>query len=228
VLTNNQGFLYVAAGLYSGSNNLNLSTSSTYANIIGAGSGTTTIDCGNQGSGFDFFSGTFFVSGFTIQNCRRLRTNNISSDCADGSGGGIRVQSAFLNVQDLAFNNNYAGNNGGAVFVTSLTLNVSNCSVQNNQANNSGGGVYLSSGTLLLYGDSAVQSNKAGNAGNDVYCTNGAIVINGNVILNNIPEIICQGCSVSINGKPTQTKCSAFGSFVSISLLIASILLYLF
>jgi len=199
-----------------------LTVSSTFATIVGNSSLTTIVDCQNQGSGFDFFSGTFIFSGFTIQNCRRSIVNTSGNDSYDGSGAAFRARSIFLQVSDLRLNNNFAERHGGAVFIQSLSLNATSCFIENNQANGNGGGIYLGSASLILSGSGAVQSNTAGVHGNDVYCTSAHVEISNGITLADIPSVICEGCSVSRNNTPLTATCGAVGSFSKFSLLLVT------
>jgi len=229
-LSSNTGTLNVASGTYSGPGNCNLTVSSTFSTITGNGSLNTIIDCANQGSGFDFFSGTFIVSGFTIQNCRRniVNTSN-NSDPFDGSGAAFRARSVSIKVTDLRLYNNFAERHGGGIFIESLYLNATSCFIENNHANGNGGGVYLGSASLELTADGAVESNSAANAGNDVYCVSAHIEIHSGITLADIPSVVCQGCSVSKDNVPITATCGAIGSLSTFTVLLlialASILL---
>lgn len=107
-------------------------------------------------------------SGAVVEmNNLTIRGGNVTA-----GGGGIRVQSATLNLTNVTVNNNISApsgsfiEGGGGIYVSGGTLNVVNLRVAGNSvstSNSPGGGILVDSGTLTMT-SSTVSGNTALNA----------------------------------------------------------------
>jgi predicted outer membrane repeat protein len=96
------------------------------------------------------------IAGLTVKNCKRYSTPGVVNS---GSGGGLRLTSGSLSLNDVTFTDNYAQENGGGIYLNSLSATFTKLVVEDNEAEVSGGGIYLNQGSLTLTQNSAVESN---------------------------------------------------------------------
>ena len=212
----------VQDGLYTGAGNKELDFDGKDIILRSVnGPKTCTIDCENDGFGFNFHSGespSAVLSGFTItraygwaggiycgQSSPTIRDCILRGNVTYDHGGGIRLSSSNSWVINCLFRDNrttyYHGHGGGLSTYMSSPL-LLNCAFVNNAAtgdSGAGGGVFLGDSVTVVnctfYGNTA----KGGNAGG-VHCDYGADPTITNCILwDNYP------LEVSTSGDPVIT-----------------------
>jgi len=215
------GSLAVRDGIYKGAGNKNLNISSQNTAITSVnGPGSTIIDCENDGFGFDLFSGTFSITGFTIRNCYR----NIEATYQDNSygGGAFSIHSTFTTLTNMNLVDNDAKGLGGAVYIYSNTVFMYNTTIESNDVTGVGGGVYVQSAYLKLDNGTQIINNKASINASDLFCTSATVeLIDQNSKVDNIQ---CPNCAVTRDHK---SLCSG-APITSASSLFALVLMCLY
>ena len=132
-------------------------------NIIGAGSGATTINAGGLGRVFDIgASGEVTITGLTITG------GSVSNP---DTGGGIRNQ-GDLTITDAIITGNSAWHGGG--IRNEGTLHLTDVTVSNNNAGEHGAGI-RNDGVVIMQGGTLTANTAAGNAGG-IFNTSGGDV----------------------------------------------------
>lgn len=168
--------LVLLDGTYSGAGNINITLMSKYRRITSLnGPENAIIDCQGAGYGLGLFSGTFYISNITIENCVGIiRDNSNSYDINNNNhslGGGIWIESTYTEIINCNFYNNTA-DYGGALFFFSNSLLIQNTNIVNNYANKIGGAIFIQSAYLNLNNTVNITYNKAGEGAGGVYMIN--------------------------------------------------------
>ena len=144
-------------------------------NITGPGAGLLTINA-PTGAAADRI---FFVDHPGILNLYdvTLENGNATNAATDaGLGGGAILNSNFLSVDHVVFNNNTAGpGKGGAILNQDGTLQrVNACTFSNNTASTDNGGAIESTGPMGTISNSTFSGNTSGNNGSAVDDSSGS------------------------------------------------------
>ncbi len=116
-----------------------------------------------------------------------------------GSGGGVYVNTADLNIKTLAsFTGNTSTVSGGAMYATGGNVEITTASLLSNQAAN-GGGMYVDNGNINITSKATITTNTATTAaGGGVYLASGDIVIADADISGNTAST--KGGGICLNG----------------------------
>lgn len=133
----------VAAGVWTGSLNVNLDLYGKAITVLGAGPGETVIDCGGTARGFQLVGGetpATVIEGFSIVN----------GYGPIGGGGGIRIDGAAGTLRNLRIEGCTAVGGGGITVRNGVgTTSMIDVVLAENSAS-SGGGIYSASSDLVL------------------------------------------------------------------------------
>ncbi|MEY2977546.1 MAG: hypothetical protein ACO31I_02465 [Prochlorotrichaceae cyanobacterium] len=135
--------------------------------IVGAGSGTTTINAGGIDRVFQVLGGSnLTISGVTVTGGVTPSLNPFTGDL----GGGIYVQDGTLIANSIVVDANQA-TNGGGIFLGSVDFNtftffpgtatISNSTISNNSSTFDAGGISSLFGSSLTLTNSTVSGNTA-------------------------------------------------------------------
>lgn len=148
------------------------------------GASNSIIDGKGMHSCLNLISGSFVITGVTIQNCFKPNDTVTSSPSRNNSGAAIWIESSNVKLFNLNINNNSAYFAGGAVGILSGSLFLTNCTVIKNNAS-LGGAIYQKSAASQLANDTLIQNNSA-QIGAGYYLVNGSSqVVNSTKIQNN-------------------------------------------
>jgi len=188
--------IYLRQGTYKGLNNKNMNLTSAFVQIIGDTSGSTVIDCENEGYAFELTSGTFYLSNIVIRNCMK----NVSSDVVGNFSGGaaIALHSTYTELNNIIIQNSVSKGLGGSIYLYSNALKINNSIIQGGYSALFGGGVYAESADVEIY-NTSITGNSDRTGKNDIFCFNGSV----NLYNNSTAEVVfCQQCSITSNQKP--------------------------
>ncbi len=111
--------------------------------ILGPGSGQLSIDAAERSRHFEVNPGaTLTMSGIRLAN----------GNAGEGASGGSIWCDGSLDLADVHFTQNRAGQDGGAIYATaaSASVVVANCVLDGNHAVNLGGGMRINAGELTV------------------------------------------------------------------------------
>lgn len=118
-------------------------------------------------------------------SCPNITNNLIEGNIASDTGGGIRCEDTFMNIQiygnRLALNK---ANSGAGIWATDCRLVVINCIMCANESDFRGGGLYASF-TWLSIINCTIANNTAGANGGGIYYGNGPSTLGGTVTVAN-------------------------------------------
>lgn len=157
----------------------------------------------NLGGGIFIYNGNNVIRNNIINNnraitgagiCIKRGINEISNNTisgnlafdisyAQGSGGGIYVESGISNIYNCTFLNNTA-TNGGGIYEQYGTINATNNLFTNNIVSNAGGAAFVSEATFMILNNTLIR-NKANCCGGAIYGIIGINTIINNVIASN-------------------------------------------
>jgi hypothetical protein len=206
--------LIVRGGTYTGEMNKNLDFGGKAINLECENPGSCTIDCENQGRGFDFDSGETqdaVVNGFsimngnesfgggircshsspTIRNCA-IMGNRAWEMLADCPGGGIYCYNSSSLIEDCVISGNIA-NVGGGIFTGDSSVVIRNSLISSNKTvyeeEISGGGGISSFGGSLVLTNCSITGNDG--YGGGIFASEGAsLTISNSIIWGNFdPEV---------------------------------------
>lgn len=148
------------------------------------GASKSIIDGKGIYSCLNLISGSFVLTGVTIQNCLKPNDTLTSSPSKNNSGAAIWIESSNVKLFNLMVSNNSASFAGGAIGILSGSLFLYNCTVSNNEAA-LGGAIYQKSAYSQLSNDTLIQNNSA-QIGAGLYLVNGSSqVVNSTKVQNN-------------------------------------------
>ncbi|WP_339612657.1 choice-of-anchor Q domain-containing protein [uncultured Rubinisphaera sp.] len=126
---------------------------------------------------------------FAIENNATVEISNLtlSGGSATVSGGAIYMSSSTVNIDTVAFRNNYSGSTGGAISVHSSQgfLTVKNSYFYSNTAEELGGGIYLNYGNLDI-SNTVFDSNIALDDGGGIYGWNADVSVADSYFTRNV------------------------------------------
>eukprot|EP01112_Ceratiomyxa_fruticulosa_P009089 TRINITY_DN2371_c0_g1_i1.p1 TRINITY_DN2371_c0_g1~~TRINITY_DN2371_c0_g1_i1.p1 ORF type:complete len:280 (-),score=45.38 TRINITY_DN2371_c0_g1_i1:94-933(-) len=185
------GEIIVNPGVYKGQGNVNITLQSAFIKITGSGPSSTILDCEGNSNGFNLFSGTFILSGITIQNCYR----NAIVEGQQIGGSAIALYATDSTISNVVIKGNVGWGRGGAISIYSNSVFIINSTIHDNKVvNGSGGAVWVGSAYLELNG-TTIKNNVApsDDQGDDLYCTSASVaVLNGS----SIKSPTCAACSI--------------------------------
>jgi len=179
------GTVYIAAGTYKGSGNINLDIYKSI-NIQGSSKENTIIDAEKHSNIFDIYPGsTITIKDLTIKNgseywggaignAANLTIINCNFENNDAEIGGAIFNVGNLTIENCNFSNNNAQEEGGAIYNGYLEMfpgqlgssTVSNCVFTGNKVNSgSGGAIFNEEGTLNVAGSIFTNNTAPNNAG---------------------------------------------------------------
>jgi len=184
------GIIIVRGGTYKGTGNTNITLQSAYTTVQGESPETTIIDCESNSNAFNLYSGTFILSGFTIQNC--VRNAEIQGELIGGSA--LALYATDTQLSNIIIKGCTGYGNGGAISVYSNSLFISNSTFENNQVvNGSGGAIWIGSAFVQL-NSTTIRSNTASSGkGNDLYCQDASVAVYDS---STIGQQTCVRCSI--------------------------------
>ncbi|MCP4546968.1 MAG: hypothetical protein GY835_10935 [bacterium] len=157
--------ILVAAGIYIGPGNRNLTFHGKALALIGAGASSSIIDCEGRGRGFIFRENEnreALLKGFSIMDAVALGTGSA------GKGAGIYCGGASPIIESCILMMCEAWYGGGLAAEGDARPALLSCLILDNVARLDGGGVYyLSSGGSLA--DCSLTGNSASGQGADAY-----------------------------------------------------------
>eukprot|EP01031_Cornospumella_fuschlensis_P030718 gene30718-37118_t len=181
--------IFIAKGIYTGSNNLNIcvnfACNFNNVSMIGQGSpeevvitGTGAVLRYSRGlnisySSFSYISSLTFDS-FEVDTSTR---NILESPTFDFGGAGLYITKSRVTLNNIAFQNNTALL-GGAIAIEDSDVTISNCIVVRNQATSYGGGVFVITSNLTIY-DTLFELNNVTSTAEDVAGSGGALHFTG-------------------------------------------------
>lgn len=164
--------------------------------INGAGAGTTTIDISSISDRVFDISATAVFSGVTVTGGKNV--NN---------GGGIRLTSSHLTLENSQVVTNSAFVSGGGVYITgagSVFTQTASSIIGYNDGGANGGGLYLADGAATLNGGQII-SNSAGSGGGVALNGAGAVFTMTDGIITSNKTNSGQGGGVFVVGGATST-----------------------
>ncbi|HBO43663.1 MAG TPA: hypothetical protein DD670_06980, partial [Planctomycetaceae bacterium] len=93
---------------------------------------------------------------------------SITGGTTNGSGAGVYLQDASLDIVDSYILGNSASVRGGGIYVASGSLSIEGSSILGNTADYDGGGIYVDSGSVTIL-DSTISGNSAGGDGGGIF-----------------------------------------------------------
>jgi hypothetical protein len=143
--------------------------------ILGAGSASTTLDYGGSGTDLTIQTGTFTMSGFTIEG----------GTATGGSEGGNVVNtdaSAATLEDDTITGGTVSPRSGGDVYNSGGNLTLSDDTISGGMALSADGGDIYNVGTNLTLTDDTVSGGEAGIFGGAIYNSDSTVTITGSTI----------------------------------------------
>jgi predicted outer membrane repeat protein len=139
--------IFLANGIYSPSQNQELFPIFTkdYVNIIGESRANTILDAEETNQVFNILTASHSIKNLTVTNGRSY--NNYSD------GGGIFMEFASLELENLLILSNYSDHRGGGIYCNNSTISLTDIIITENQAtgfNAVGGGIYFDNSTPYL------------------------------------------------------------------------------
>lgn len=181
--------IFLAKGIYTGSNNLNICVSfvCTFTNVsmIGQGNpeevvitGTGAVLRYSRGlnisyNSFSYISSLTFDS-FEVDTSTR---NILASPSVDFGGAGLYITKSRVTLHNVALQNNTALL-GGAIAIEDSNVTMTNCKIVRNQATSYGGGVFALTSNLTIY-YSIFELNNVTSTAEDVAGSGGALHFTG-------------------------------------------------
>ncbi|MEW6607161.1 MAG: choice-of-anchor Q domain-containing protein [bacterium] len=210
----NEGTVTIAGGIYTGTENKNLSWSNKHITVKSQnGPENCIIDCQNSGRGFNFGNSgqnsSDVINGFTIRNaknpwtggnhpdgcgggilcwneCSPTITNCIITNNAAQNGGGIYCYHSCPTITNCIITSNIGYGDGGGISCDGAHIILTNCIITNNTALDSGGiSCFVSSPTIT---NCIITNNIASREGGGIYCNASCPTITYSNLWNNSPE----------------------------------------
>ncbi|MCC6273378.1 MAG: choice-of-anchor D domain-containing protein [Deltaproteobacteria bacterium] len=119
-----------------------------------------------------------------------LYNNRATTVIIGGSGGAMLNDGGTVNLANVTFNGNTAGNDGGAIRQNGGTMTLNNVTIAGNTASDDGGGISIGGGTVTV-GNSILGGN-SNTGGNSPDCSGALTSANFNLIQSTL------GCTVTL------------------------------
>lgn len=172
-------------GLYVNQSNINIKTDATFsgntATNLGGGiyatkADITIADAELTSNTAKNGGGIYTVGDGTLGNINITNATFGQNKATAGSGGGVYVNNANLDIKTLAsFTSNTATVSGGGIYATTGAVTIKNANIESNTATTSGGGIYATGGDVTIT-TATLSSNQAADGGG-MYVNNGNINI---------------------------------------------------
>lgn len=100
----------------------------------------------------------------------------MNNEANDGGAIYVDTPSVTIPMSDLAIEQNKADGSGGGVYLNTGAINMSNSTIKTNSAGVYGGGVYMAGTSLSLNGEIYISRNRVGASGNNLYLPAGKTI----------------------------------------------------
>jgi len=119
-----------------------------------------------------------------------LYNNRATAVIIGGSGGALLNDGGTVNLANVTFNGNTAGNDGGAIRQNAGTMTLNNVTVSGNSASDDGGGISIGGGTVTT--SNSILGGNTNLGGNSPDCSGALTSANFNLIQSTL------GCTVTL------------------------------
>lgn len=116
--------------------------------------------------------------------------NRATSVIIGGSGGALLNDGGTVNLANVTFNGNTAGNDGGAIRQNSGTMTLNNVTISGNSASDDGGGISIGGGTATV--SNSILGGNSNTGGNSPDCSGALTSADFNLIQSTL------GCTVTL------------------------------